>query len=226
MPGVHAVVTGPRRASTSRGTRPARGAQQAVESHCRTKATRWPAGRRRTPYQAWTDSRHHGRVRGVAVRGGPRKTALKPDAPAIHQRATRRQPAVYERVTSPRIRRGRRRRRADLRTASKFIRQRRTHGSVAKWDDNRSRSGFDTGRLRHPVGCGPGAAAARWRACASSGTTWRRVRQQASATKQTYPRRLVASGPRGPVKLFVTREESLISQGKPPPGEDDAQSRR
>ena len=221
MPGVHAVVTG-RTPGFDLPWYSARGGSlsKLFDPHCRYEGEEVAAVAAETPYQAWDA------VRAIKVEYEvlpfvvTEEDALEPDAPAIHPNGNRAgAPSVYERGAV-----------ADgfaaadvvleqtYRTACEIHTPTETHGAVAKWDGNRLTLWESTQgvyaiqsavarALRLPL------ASVRVIGHYMGGGFGSKL----SATKQTLLAALLAKRTARPVKLFVTREESLLSQGNRPP---------
>jgi xanthine dehydrogenase YagR molybdenum-binding subunit len=221
MPGVHAVVTG----STPGFDVPwyvgRTGAlSRLFDTHCRYQGEEVAAVAAETPYQAWDAIRAITVEYDVLPYVVTEEDALKPDAPAIHQGGNRvGTPATYQRGD---VAKGFAE--ADVvleqtyRTACQIHAPIETHGCVAKWDGNRltlweSTQGAFTTQM---------VAAQALRLPLSSVRVIGQYMgggfgSKLFGTKQTILAALLARRTARPVKLFVTREESLLSQGNRPP---------
>jgi CO/xanthine dehydrogenase Mo-binding subunit len=220
MPGVYAVVTGSTPGFDIPWYATESGAlSKLFDPHCRYQGEEVAAVAAETPYQAWDA------VRAITVEYEvmpyvvTEEDALKPGAPAIHQSGNRPgDPEVYQRGD---VTRGFAE--ADVvleqtyRTACEIHTPVETHGSVAKWDGDRltlwestqgvfwiqsgvaQALGLPLSSVRvigHYVGGGFGS--------------------KLGPTKQTILAALLARRTARPVKLFVTREETMLSQGNRP----------
>ena len=220
LPGVYAVVTGSTPGFDLPWYQTRDGAlSKLFDPHCRYQGEEVAAVAAETPYQAWDA------VRAIAVEYEvlpyvvTAEDALKPGAPVIHQGGNRPgNPEVYQRGD---VSKGFAE--ADVvleqtyRTACEIHTPVETHGSVAKWDGDRLTLwestqgvfwiqatvaqvlGLPLSSVRvigHYVGGGFGS--------------------KLSATKQSILAALLARRTARPVKLFVTREETLLGQGNRP----------
>jgi CO/xanthine dehydrogenase Mo-binding subunit len=221
MPGVRAIITG----ATPGCDIPWYGSRSGplsmlFDPHCRFEGEEVAAVAAETPYQAWDA------IRAVKVEYDLQPhvvveaEALKVEAPPVHQGAHRAGAgAVYER--------------GDLaagladadvvleqtyRTACEIHAPMETHGSVVRWDGSRLTIWDST----------QGVFAVQAAAAQALNLPLANVRvighyvggafgSKLGLTKQTVIAALLARRTARPVRLFVSREESFISQGNRPP---------
>jgi xanthine dehydrogenase YagR molybdenum-binding subunit len=221
MPGVHAVVTG----STPGFDLPWYGSRTGALSklfdpHCRYQGEEVAAVAAETPYQAWDAIRAITVEYDVLPYVVTEEEALAANAPAIHQGGNRAgNPSVYERGD---VARGFAE--ADVvleqtyRTACEIHTPLETHGCVAKWDGNRLTLWESTQGV---FAIQSGVAQALKLPLSSVRVIGHYMGggfgSKLGPTKQTILAALLAKRTARPVKLFVTREESLLSQGNRPP---------
>ncbi|HSL24450.1 MAG TPA: xanthine dehydrogenase family protein molybdopterin-binding subunit [Vicinamibacterales bacterium] len=221
MPGVHAVVSG----STSGFEVPwystrAGSLSRLFDPHCRYEGDEVAAVAAETPYQAWDA------IRAIAVEYDvlpyvvSEERALDGNAPAIHTAGNRAgTPQPYERGDVAKGFAA-----ADVvleqtyRTACQIHTPTETHGCVARWDGNRLTLWESTQGV---YAVQAGVARALKLPLASVRVIGHYMGggfgSKLGPSKQTIIAALLAKRTARPVKLFVTREESLLCQGNRPP---------
>ena len=221
MPGVRAVIT----SATPGCDIPWHGGRggslsKLFDTHCRHEGDEIAAVAAETPYQAWDAVRAIKVEYDVQPHIVDEAEAVRKDAPQVHQGAHRAgKPSVYERGD---VAKGFADADAVLeqtyRTACEIHAPMETHGSVARWDGNRLTIWDSTQGV---YGTQSGIAQALRLPLANVRVIGHYMGggfgSKLGATKQTVIAALLARRTARPVRMFVTREESLTSQGNRPP---------
>ncbi len=221
MPGVRAVITG----ETPGCDIPWYGGRggslsKLFDPHCRHEGDEIAAVAAETPYQAWDAIRAIKVEYDLQPHVVDEAEAIKKDAPPIHQGGHRAgKPSVYERGD---VAKGFAEADAVLeqtyRTACEVHTPMETHGSVVRWDGNKVTI-WDSTQGVYSIQSG--AAQALKLPLANVRVIGQYMGggfgSKLGLTKQTVIAALLARRTARPVRMFVTREESFISQGNRPP---------
>lgn len=217
MPGVRAVITG----ATPGCDMPWHGTRSKLfDPHCRHEGEEVAAVAAETPHQAWDAIRAIKVAYDIRPHVVDEAEALKVDVPAEHQGSHRSgKPSIYQRGD---VAKGFAE--ADVvleqtySTACEIHAPMETHGSVVKWDGNRVTIWDST----------QGVFAVQSAAAQTLKLPLANVRvighymgggfgSKLGLTKQTIIAALLAKRTARPVRLFVSREDSLTTQGNRPP---------